>query len=565
MAVDYKRLAVALPDPVRFGREILRHNYWSGQEEILRSATTYPRTLVLSANSIGKTFVAADLVLWFITRWPQSIALTTAPGERQVASLLWKQIAATIAQPDIGFTYPSPQVSRLVLGPNNWAMGFSAGDEEVKWGGFHAPHVLIIGDEATGLSEEFFSGLTGIMAGGNVTVVLLANPIGGPAGPIYDFATTQRAGWHVIKLSAFDSPNLRGPHPLTLEDLEALPAGIQESDRPDLFDYCPFPQLTRRYWCYQMLKDHGCDSPLFRPRVLAEFASADQSSIIDLEWCETVNRRPLPVVRSGRMIAGIDVAGSTGGDETVVALRDDGELVLLKGWRQSDPRGHIVKELMPYRDHLEAVRVDVIGIGYHLATHLSDCGFSVEPVNVSHAAANRDRFASKRAEIAWALRERLKAGDFFGRLDDLTIGQLCSLRWWPDGRGRIVLESKEEARKRGIRSPDRFDAIALAYMTGSGPRELYEYYRRGQTGQAHVLVIDRMKPAEPVQETANEILASTSRAQVEQLAKAGALPDAALSRFRRAPMRPPGASPEPPSGNPVIDAYLRSRAKYGLD
>jgi len=42
------------------------------------------------------------------------------------------------------------------------------------------------------------------------------------------------------------------------------------------------------------------------------------------------------------------------------------------------------------------------------------------------------------------------------------IAQLAAMQYRHDARGQVVIESKDEARKRGVRSPDRAEALMLA-------------------------------------------------------------------------------------------------------
>jgi len=47
--------------------------------------------------------------------------------------------------------------------------------------------------------------------------------------------------------------------------------------------------------------------------------------------------------------------------------------------------------------------------------------------------------------------------------DDKLAAQLGSIKWGIDSRGRIKIESKDDMRKRGLPSPDRADAMAIAF------------------------------------------------------------------------------------------------------
>jgi len=61
------------------------------------------------------------------------------------------------------------------------------------------------------------------------------------------------------------------------------------------------------------------------------------------------------------------------------------------------------------------------------------------------------------------LRERFEAGEVSGLTDELTFSQLASIRYKHNPRGQVVIESKADARKRGVKSPDRAEAVMLAY------------------------------------------------------------------------------------------------------
>ena len=78
-------------------------------------------------------------------------------------------------------------------------------------------------------------------------------------------------------------------------------------------------------------------------------------------------------------------------------------------------------------------------------------------------SADSERFVNWKAELYWGLRMRLEAGHMAGLTDQKSIAQLAGLRYRHNARGQVVIESKEEARKRGVRSPDRAEALMLAF------------------------------------------------------------------------------------------------------
>jgi hypothetical protein len=64
----------------------------------------------------------------------------------------------------------------------------------------------------------------------------------------------------------------------------------------------------------------------------------------------------------------------------------------------------------------------------------------------------------------WKLSERFEQGEIdIDPDDDKLAAQLGSIKWGIDSRGRIKIESKDDMRKRGLPSPDRADALAIAF------------------------------------------------------------------------------------------------------
>lgn len=438
-----------MDDPALFARVMLGHDLWLKQCEILRSVAVHKRTAVKACHASSKTFSAADAVLWWVTTHHDGIAVTTAPTWTQVEKQLWEQIrnAAYHAKID----YPKPAATELRLGPGRYAIGLSTNDG-VRFQGFHGS-VLIVLDEAPGVLPEIWEAIEGIRAGGDVRVLALGNPTIS-SGPFYDAFTRDRERWNLITISAFDTPNLAG---LTLEQLLELP----ENE----LDQNPRPYLTTRRWVKEKYQEWGPSHPLWQARVLGEFPVQSEDALIALSWLEAAKNRE---TGDGPPVwAGLDVAGP-GEDETVLCVRRGPRIVLLKAWPGNDTRGDVVDALRSFKAEIEKVNVDTVGLGYYMARHLSDLGFPVTDVNVGAAAWDREKYFNLKAELYWGLRLRFEAGDIAGLTDEKTIAQLAAIRYSHNSRGQIVIESKEEARKRGVKSPDRAEAVMLAFADDLG-------------------------------------------------------------------------------------------------
>jgi ribosomal protein S27AE len=54
-------------------------------------------------------------------------------------------------------------------------------------------------------------------------------------------------------------------------------------------------------------------------------------------------------------------------------------------------------------------------------------------------------------------------GDITGLNDDIAFSQLTGIRYDTNARGQIVIESKDDARSRGVKSPDRAESIMICF------------------------------------------------------------------------------------------------------
>src|ERR1019366_7370777 len=131
------------------------------------------------------------------------------------------------------------------------------------------------------------------------------------------------------------------------------------------------------------------------------------------------------------------------------------------------PRGALTAALGNLRQRrglqIGPVVVDAVGIGYHVATHLADQGYDVYGFNAGSAPLDREHFVNAKAEAYWSLREWLERGALAGLTDEETQAQLAGIRYRHIASGRVEIESKDDAKKRGQSSPDRAEALVLAF------------------------------------------------------------------------------------------------------
>jgi len=447
-----------LDDPIKFARGILRLEPWAMQERTLAAVSRNSKVAIRACHASGKTFIAAAVALHFLSRYPDAIVIVTAPTWLQIQRVFFGEVHRALANSLI--SWPITNATEIRISPKNYLIGVST-DDAARFSGYHSEHLLIVLDEAPGVLPMIWEAIDGIRAGGEVRMLAIGNPTVA-SGPFFEIFSGARPGWETLTISAFDTPNLSSlrkdpdePTHVTLSTLLELP--------DEELDVAVLPFLTTRRWVREMHGYWGESHPMWQARVLGQFPAQSEDALISLSWIEAAKARTVNHAGHPILCAGVDVAGP-GKDETALVVRWGDEIVLEKAWAQSDPRGLLVNELERFRQ-VDGFRVfvDSIGMGHYFAEHLKDVGFAVHPVNVATSPHDGSKFANLKAELYWGLRQRFSGGHVAGAMTDKTVSQLSSIRYSYDSKGRLAIESKDEMARRGVKSPDRAEAMMLAF------------------------------------------------------------------------------------------------------
>ena len=109
-------------------------------------------------------------------------------------------------------------------------------------------------------------------------------------------------------------------------------------------------------------------------------------------------------------------------------------------------------------------------------------------------------------------------GDVAGLVDETTLSQLATIRYKHNARGQVVIESKDDAKKRGVKSPDRAEAIMRCFANRTpGIMEFYRDQLEGRQAEAVAADVARAtgNPApEPLDED-NDLIAAYQKAREE--------------------------------------------------
>lgn len=451
-------LAEIFADPVLFA-SFIDANLWSKQEEILADLSRYGRVAVRAGHSVGKTRTAAVAALWWIMSRSDAQVLLIAPTWSQAKTVDLPEIRKLLSDtPILRYLADSLQAEEFETTikfreGRSWIRCMSTNDPS-RIQGYHG-NVLLILDEAAGILPPLFGAFEGIAAGGAGSVALLA--LGNPtvtSGPFFDMFKPS-SPWKQHRIGAFDSPNLSG---LSKADLLNM-------SREELTTN-PMPFLITREFVAEKLDEWGDDSAAFQSRVMGEFPTQGSEAIIQIDW--TVDAQRKLDDTDDEIVGGLDVAGP-GDDETVLVVRKGKNIVGIHRWKRADPRGEILSLINERYSAIDSLRIDTVGLGYHLATHFQDQGLPVVFAAVGEAPTltEKKRFSNLKAEAWSSVRDQFKDGAI-GNLGGVKhseemSSQLTTVKYSYDPAGRMRIEKKERLKARGVSSPDLADAFVLCF------------------------------------------------------------------------------------------------------
>ena len=461
-----KTINTSRENPVYFVQEIIGDKLWQKQKEIMQSVLEGDTT-VASCHGIGKSFTAARVVLHQVSCFPGTIGITTAPTNRQVEKILWKEIrtAHKRSKKDLG---GKMLLKEWKLDDDWFAFGFSTDDTD-QFQGFHAKRILVVVDEAAGVSEDIFNGIDGVLSGDNCHQLYIGNPTS-LSGRFYQShkATKMAESFNRYSISAFDTPNFT-EFGITYEDIKNDTWGKKITGK------LPFPQLVTPQWVYARYIAWGPQSPLFQAKVLGIFPENAEDTIVPVYlWKQAkINESKPEDIELDDIMIGVDPA-RFGDDKTGVAFKVQNKLLKLKqkgGMDTTKVSNWIdmqIKNTFVGLDNLKSIpiNVDAIGIGAGVADQLRNIldYKNVMDIKSSEKAIESDRFFNKRTEMMWNIRELLKDKAMELAMDDEQLeNQMTATRYDIDRSGRIKAESKKEVKKRLGESPDKADAVCMAF------------------------------------------------------------------------------------------------------
>jgi hypothetical protein len=442
-------------DPNLWIREVLGAGPWERQQAIVDAVWHNPRVAVASCHGIGKSYISARIALAFLYNHQPSIAITTAPTQRQVEKILWKEIRVAHARA----AYPlggKALTKELKLSDNWYAFGFSSSDHDPdRWQGFHEKDLLAVVDEAAGIARPVFDGIEGVLSSENAKLLLIGNPTD-PTSAFAD-AFKKNSGFVTFHISAFDTPNFT-TFGITQDDI------ADGSWEKKITGPLPAPYLVTPAWVADKHRRWGPTNPLYIAKVLGRFPEESEDALISMAWVQAAIDRDL---KPGKPTAlGLDIARK-GRDSTACYRRQGDHVRRLFVSTKEDTMtttGRAARALDSTK--ADKIHADVIGIGSGVCDRLAELGYPVSEINFgADAQGDRaDEFANLKSQLYWNIRERFETGNIDISPDDEDVAaQAVIVRWKPNSKGKIMIESKDAMRTRGEESPDEFEAMVYAF------------------------------------------------------------------------------------------------------
>ena len=488
-ALEYQQLRnLWRLSPTLYAKQRLGLNPTWQQAQLLNAvAQPEARVSVRSGHSTGKSTAMAAALWWKLECFAYSKVVCTAPSSVQLRDVLWSEVSkwmrasTDVAQaagmpPDywLNSLFEITQDKILARGaPKEWfavcrtsrpenpdaLQGFHASDIRVSDDGLSIVRnnldssrgqIMFIVDEAAGVTDAVFEVAEGALASPNASLLMGGNPTRS-TGYFASSHKHNRADYTTLHFRSGDSP------------------------------------LVGKDYRDGLVRKFGEGSNVVRVRADGEFPRQDDDTLIPLDSVEAAIQREHNPEEEGQRRLGIDVA-RYGDDRTVYLLRvgRNVEKVLIEAKRDTmEVVGRAVQLIKRWNVHMACV--DTIGVGAGVYDRLmelrreSDEGgnprihpfVKIASVNVAEKAPVRfldtESQPYRLRDYLWIEMARWLREDepSFAGIDpeiaqDLA-GELASVRFKINSSGRTVIESKDEMKRRGLRSCDLADALGVTF------------------------------------------------------------------------------------------------------
>lgn len=458
-----KTLLALRDDPVLFVRTCLQAEPQKWQKEALQNIVKHNRLSIRSGHAVGKTTFLSFVILWWLcTHYPCKIACT-ANSASQLEQILWSEIQKWYKMMPQAFQdeleFRSDKIT-LKNAPDSFCVSRTSRRENPEaLQGFHSPNMLFIIDEASGVPDIIFEVAQGAMSTHGAKTIMVGNP-NRSTGYFFDSFNKNIESWRTMTVSCLDADTV---DPQYVEDMK---------------------------------RQYGEDSNVFRVRVLGLPPETDDNAIIGRALVESAIDREVDPIEV-MPVWGIDVARH--GSDRCALCKRKGNVITepIKHWGGKDLMetvGIIMAEYesTPFRDRPTELLVDSIGLGAGVVDRLVELNIPARGINVAESSSLSNRYMRLRDELWFKCREWLEQKDCQIPDQEELIAEVTAVQYSIMSNGKFKVESKDEMKKRGMRSPDIADALMLTFagnaIRASGSGAGYKFNQKIDYGSSGWIV-----------------------------------------------------------------------------
>jgi hypothetical protein len=471
--IDYERqlardIGACVRDPLKYalynwpGLE-LRQWQVEDLQQIGAQLKDKPYEPILSAKAsghgIGKGCEGAILAHWAMSTREMTRGVVTANTDGQLRTKTWPELAKwhSLARNKHWFTCTATALYHPDY-EKNWrldAIPWSEHNTEAFAGLHNKGHrILVWFDEASAIHDKVWEVTEGALTDENTEILWIVR--GNPTRTTGRFKECFGRFQHRWMTGHIDARHVEG---------------------------------TNKVQIQKWVDDYGEDSDFVRVRVRGMFPSASSMQFIEADVVQQAMRRePIAGIRDP-LIMGVDIARG-GDDRFVIAYRRglDGQSIppiVIPGSETRDSMRMVTKvvDLATTTDRRlrpDAIIVDETGVGGPIVDRLRQIlGDTAQVYGVNFASASPDpKLANMRAYMWSRMRDWLRLGGALPN-DPEIESDLCGVEYYHDKRDRLILESKDDLKARGLASCDIGDGYGLTHAIAIQPREITNVIAQG--------------------------------------------------------------------------------------
>lgn len=407
-----------------------------------------PRKIgIQSGHGTGKSAALAIFILWFLFCFKDAQVSCTAPTSQQMFDVLWKELAFWHGRlkKEVAELYELRDTYvRIKERRKTWFARAATGRKEnaEALSGVHGKHVALIGDEASGVHELIFEAVRGALTNKDIFFIVISNPTR-LSGFFFNVFHKWKRRWQALRFDSRESP------------------------------------IVDDHFVQEIINDYGENSPQFDVRVAGKFPLSEEDQFIPTDLFDQAAERNLIPLMTAPRILGVDVAAY--GDDACAYVERQGNDSTFRGERRGQDTMATVGDVVGFiqeskhqQNLFDFVCVDIIGMGRGVFDRLVEMQEHGEiPLSIKFVAVNSaekstkpERFGNMRAELWHDCKEWLHTADVPEELrPDLT-----GIKYKHDSKNRLMMEKKDDMKKRGLPSPDKGDALIMTFSVRTATR-----------------------------------------------------------------------------------------------